>query len=54
MIVSQEALLVAAQLHVAVVVTVELSELPVPADVTVVGETVKVQDAVPCWITVTV
>ena len=34
--------------------TVELWELPVPAEVTVVGETLKVQEALPGWITVTV
>jgi len=47
-IVSHAALLVAVQLHPAVVVTVELWELPLPTEVTVVGETVKEQDAVPC------
>ena len=54
LIVSQEALPVAVQLHAAVVVTVELWELPLPTEVTVVGETVKAQETVPCWATVTV
>ena len=53
-IVSHEALLVAVQLQPAVVVTVELLVLPLPAEVTVVGDTVKVQAVVPCWVTVTV
>jgi hypothetical protein len=51
--VSHEALLVAVQLHPAVVVTVEVCELPTPAEVTVVGETVNVQVALPCCVTVT-
>ncbi len=54
MSVSHVALLVDVQLQPAAVETVELWELPLPTDVTVVGETVKVHEMVPCWVTVTV
>ncbi len=53
-IVNHETLLVDVQLQPAAVVTVELWVLASAVGVTVVGETVNVQDAVPCWTTVTV